>query len=161
GFNSPEWVDTCPAAGSGTIVHYPHDFDLSFTWTGVDSCPYKPSGDSCGASAGTKDPHQCVLVDLKVASGSTKHYSFASESVFRNMDFDVNSTLVRYATIDIKGLGPMPAGATNRDVYLYVHTRNLPDKIENEAPADKGNDHRETFLSARRRFKELQLPATG
>ena len=163
GFNSPEWRDTCTSpttapgsAASGT------SFDLPCTWTGFDSCPYKPAGDPCGAQAGTKDPHQCVLVDLGLPSGSGDHFVFSRQSVFRNMNFDVNSTLVRKATIDIKGLGPMPGGATVRDVYLYVHTRNLPAKIDAEpAKPPAGDKQRARIAPPRERFKELELPATG
>lgn len=166
-FASPEWKETCTAGGSGTLVTYQKDFERSCTWPTLDPCAYQPANAGCGATAGTKDPHQCVLVDLGLGT-TTKHYTFSTQSVYRNMNFDVNSTLVRQATIDIKGLGPMPGGAANRDVFLYVHTHNLPGKIADEPPVpaagDQGADHRiniGNILPPRQRFKELDLPATG
>jgi hypothetical protein len=103
-----------------------------------------------------------VLVDLGLPSGSGDHFVFSRQSVYRNMNFDVNSTLVRKATIDIKGLGAMPGGATVRDVYLYVHTRNLPAKIEKEPPPPPGDKPRTFHIAPpRERFKELELPAAG
>ena len=166
GYLSPEWHEVCTASGSGALVTYPNDFNRSCTWTISDPCPYKPAGATgCGSTAGTKDRHQCVLVDLDVPSTSTQHYTFSAQSVFQNMDFDVNSTLVRQATIDIKGLGPMPGGAANRDVYLYIHTNNMPAKIGDEPAAktagDQGADQRVSILPPRQRFKDLPLPATG
>ena len=153
GLTSPEWHTTCRWNGSGTNVTYNSRFDLKCDWTVPDPCAYEPADAGCGPTAGTKNPHQCVLVDLGMANtGSSDQYTFSAQSVFRNMNFDVNSTLVREATIDIKGLGAMPDGSANRDVYLYVHTRNLPAKIADEPPArDK----------LQQRFKELRLPATG
>jgi hypothetical protein len=167
GFNSPEWTNTCTASGNAGSAGPGTDFDLGCTWTGFDACPYRPAGHSCGASAGTKDRHQCILVDLGLPSGSVDHFFISRQSVFRNMNFDVNSKLVREATIDIKGLGPMPGGAPNRDVYLYVHTRNLPAKIEKEPPPPPSDKDRERaggrgqILPPRERFKDLQLPAAG
>ena len=134
---------------------YPNRFDSSCTWTGFNACPYQPAG-SCDGGAGTKDPHQCVLVELGIGT-STHHYLFSAQSVYQNMNFDVNSTLVRKATIDVRGFGPMPDGAANRDVFLYIHTRNLPATIGDQPPTgDQGN-----IPPPRQRFKELELPATG
>jgi hypothetical protein len=160
GYNSPEWKDTCMSSGAvGTAVLSGNDFDLSCLWTltAAQACPYRPAGDPCGATAGTKDRHQCILVDLEDLSG-LNHFVFSAKSVYANMNFDVNSTLVRQATVDIKGLGPMPSGATARDVFLYIHTANLPARIADEppAPGDQGG-----IPPARQRFKQLELPATG
>jgi hypothetical protein len=152
GFSSPEWKETCKWNGSGTNVTYMTRFDLGCDWTVPDPCAYQPVDAGCGPTAGTKNRHQCVLVDLGMANtGSSDQYTFSAQSVFRNMDFDVNSTLVREATIDIKGWGDMPDGSANRDVYLYVHTRNMPEKIAEKPLGDQ----------SRQRFKDLRLPATG
>jgi hypothetical protein len=170
GFNSPEWLDTCTSTTGSTTVNSGSNFDLSCTWSGFDACPYKPAGDPCGAEAGTKDPHQCVLVDLGLPSGSVDHFFFSPQSVFQNMNFDVNSKLVRHATIDIQGLGPAPGSGPNRDVYLYVHTRNMPARIEpapatppatNDNGQDKGRGKPIVIAPARERFRFLELPATG
>jgi hypothetical protein len=170
GFNSPEWLQTCTSTTGSTTIPSGSPFDLSCVWSGFDSCPYKPTGDPCGAEAGTKDPHQCVLVDLGLPSGSVDHFFFSPQSVFQNMNFDVNSKLVRNATIDIQGLGPAPAGGTTRDVYLYVHTSNMPARIEpqpapppatNDNGQDKGRGKPIVIAPARERFPFLELPATG
>ena len=154
GFDSPEWKTACQSGGGGTNGNSGDDFDLQCTWTGFDACPYRPAGFAgCGAVAGTKDPHQCVLVDLGILTG-VEHFFFSVQSVFRNMNFDVNSTLVRQATIDIKGLGPMPGGAATRDVFLYVQTRNLPEKIGDEPPAPPASDRGGNIVPPRQRFKE-------
>jgi len=153
--SSPEWKDTCIAGGSGASVVYPGDFARSCPWTVPDPCAYQPADAGCGPSAGTKNPHQCVLVDLGLAANATGQYTFSAQSVYQNMSFDVSSKLVRQATIDIKNLDPMPSGAANRDVFLYVHTRNMPANIANEPPAG------DQVPPPRQRFKELQLPATG
>jgi hypothetical protein len=165
GHNSPEWVQTCQWSGSGALVGYPDAFDLSCTWGGFEACPYQPAG-SCDGNAGTKDPHQCILVDLGMAQGATTHYTFSAQSVYKNMDFDVNSTLERHATIDTQGFGDMPDGSTDRDVYIYVHTRNMPENIADEPPPppatdDKSPDRLPRLLPPRQRFKDLQLPEKG
>jgi hypothetical protein len=164
GYNSPEWTTACSGSGSGPVLSGA-DFDLSCPWTGFNACPYRPTSSGCGPLAGTKDRHQCVLAELELPSGSLDQFSFSVQSVYQNMNFDVNSTLVRQATIDIKGLGPMPGGAANRDVFLYVQTRNLPAKIGEDEPPPPADDNgapvRGNVLPPRQRFKELQLPATG
>jgi hypothetical protein len=83
---------------------------------GTALCGVLPAGDN----------HQCMLVELSKGTASTVDpLKFASDSVYRNMDFDDTSTLVRQAEINIKGLKPLP-GAAKRDTYLYVKTVNMP-----------------------------------
>ncbi|HVV53513.1 MAG TPA: hypothetical protein VHO06_27905, partial [Polyangia bacterium] len=167
GLNSPAWLDTCTSSGGAGSIASGSPFDLSCTWSGFDSCPYKPAGDACGAEAGTKDPHQCVLVDLGLPSGSVDHFFFSPQSVFQNMNFDVNSKLVRHAAVDIRGLGAAPGGGATRDVYLYVHTRNMPARIPAEPPPpppatnDNGRGKPIVIAPARQRFPFLELPAEG
>jgi len=101
-----------------------------------------------------------------MAQGGTTHYTFSAQSVYKNMDFDVNSTLERQATIDTQGFAKMADGSPDRDVYLYVHTRNMPEKIADEPPAppaadDKSPDRFPRLPPPRQRFKDLQLPEKG
>jgi hypothetical protein len=73
--------------------------------------------------SGEKRMHQCMLVEL---SGS--NLTFVTDSVYRNMDFVHASTFDRDAEISVVGLAPI--GEPERDVYLYVETKNMPDVIE-------------------------------
>lgn len=74
---------------------------------------------------GGKMAHQCVLVELTSSwpSGET----FINNSVYRNMDIVSASTFEREASIGIAGLAATPTG--QRDVYLYVETRNMSDVL--------------------------------
>ena len=168
GFNSPAWTQTCVATPtSATSIASGSTFDLSCLWSGFDSCPYEPAGNGCGSEAGSKDPHQCVLVDLGQAAGATDHLVFSPQSLYQNMNFDVNSKLVRNATVDIRGLGAAPAGGPNRDVYLYVQTRNMPERIAPEPAPPASNENGQgkgkpiVIAPARERFRFLELPAQG
>jgi hypothetical protein len=133
---------------------------------------------SCGAAAGTKSSHQCILVDLSNTPGTLSTLVFAPQSVFRNMDFDVNSVLTRQAMIDTRGIAPMANGALRRDVYLRVQTRNLPARAPRlppvgtpgaaapptsvAVPPANGDAAAVREIAAlRARFKELQLPSQG
>jgi hypothetical protein len=83
---------------------------------GTALCGVLPAGDN----------HQCMLVELSKGTASTVDpLKFANDSVYRNMDFDDTSTLVREAEINIKGLKPRP-GFPKRDTYIYVKTVNMP-----------------------------------
>lgn len=128
-FSSPAWKDVCTSVMDSFVVPATTRFNLRCTWSGFDSCPYKAAGDPCGPSAGTKDPHQNILVDLDNTPGGMGTLVFWPQSVNRNMDFDVNSVLVRNAVIDTRGLKPMANGADKRDIYLYVQTRNMPAEV--------------------------------
>jgi hypothetical protein len=64
---------------------------------------------------------QCILVELT----SGDQLVFLNKSVRRNMNFGIASKLQRDAELSIVGLSELP-GSANRDVYLYVETRNMP-----------------------------------
>lgn len=173
--SSPEWRDACTSTSTPAAVSNGSAFDLHCVWSGFDSCPYRPAGDSCGPSAGTKNRHQCILVDLDNAPGSPSSLTFSPQSLFRNMDFDVNSVLTREASVDLRGLPPMANGQPRRDLYLYIQTRNLPKKLPtlqlagtttavaaNDDPEARILTARAREISAlRARFKEYDLPAQG
>jgi hypothetical protein len=64
-------------------------------------------------------PHQCMLVEL-----SGPGLLFSNTSVYRNMDFVLNSKDTRTATISVESLKPISTMV--RDVYLAVETINMP-----------------------------------
>jgi hypothetical protein len=181
GFASPEWRETCASTTAGGSITPGNPFDLRCTWSGFDSCPYRPAGDPCGPQAGTKDSHQCILVDLANTTGTLNTLVFAPQSVFRNMDFDVNSVLTREAMIDTRGIAPMANGALRRDLYLRVQTRNLPARAPRlppigapgtaappptsvavpVPPANEDAIRVREIAALRARFRELQLPSQG
>lgn len=73
--------------------------------------------------------HQCVLVTLGPGSNpGPSAITFLNDSVYRNMDFVNSSYFERDAEISIKGLAPLAGSTGVRDVYLYVHTKNMPEK---------------------------------
>jgi hypothetical protein len=73
----------------------------------------------------TAAPHQCMLVEL---SGAGLHFN--PSSVYRNMDFIVNSKYSRTAEISVAGLKPIDKRP--RDVYLAVETLNMPAKTSRD-----------------------------
>jgi hypothetical protein len=180
---SPEWRETCSSSAVPGNVAAASAFDLHCTWSGFDACPYKPVSSGCGPQAGTKNRHQCVLVDLANTSGSLDSLVFAPTSLFRNMDFDVNSVLTREALVDTRGLPAMANGALLRDLFLYIQTRNLPARTPGSpltsetsaqptaaapgalavAPGNPPGDAvRIRQISAlRARFQDLALPSEG
>lgn len=62
--------------------------------------------------------HQCVLVELD----SPDDVNFTQRSVWRNMDFAAASVYERPAVIDVRGMGPPPAGAQGiQSILLRSH----------------------------------------
>ena len=178
-YSSPEWRETCTTVPAGGNIASGARFDLGCNWSGFDPCPYRPALAGCGGNAGTLDPHQGILVDLGLPAGSADDFALSPRAVFRNMNFEAGSKVIRTATIDIKGLPPLPGGATTRDVYLYVQTRNLPEKwlagTDDGRPAEmpspshgptqpNGRQASRPATSAidpaRARFRELELPTS-
>lgn len=114
---------------------------LSFPWTpnvnerceitGQAGVPASQTGDgvaipgnaACPNVQPTRRLHQCMLVEL---SGGGLTYN--PSSVYRNMDFVEASTFERDAEISIAGLAPA-SGVTQRDVYLYVQTLQMPKSV--------------------------------
>jgi hypothetical protein len=86
---------------------------LNFNWTLNDAemDPYiagKPSD-------------QCILVELS-GGGIT----FFRDSARQNHFIRPASEIVEPAQISIEGLAPIPGGGPNRDVYVAIETRNMP-----------------------------------
>src|SRR5690606_6712960 len=69
--------------------------------------------------------HQCMLVALSEGS-NVLPVKFSKAADYRNMNFETLSELSRPATITLKGLQEIAGEAKDRDVYLYVKTKNLP-----------------------------------
>ena len=84
------------------------------------------------------NPDQCMLVELSGLNppgGQPVH--FIRSSARRNMAFVSLSKFQREATISVKGLAPL-TGTTDRDVYIFVKTRNMPDAGARRGPPPDG-----------------------
>jgi hypothetical protein len=116
---------TGPSSGS---VGGGAQFDLTCTWTLTmgQQCDYGHAAGCTPDAAGFKYPHQCIIADLTSGAVSVP---FSSSSAWNNFNFDQASKLDRPARIDVGTLGP-------RDVYVYIATNNLPDKVEETPPAN-------------------------
>lgn len=175
---SPGWGTVCSSSMMSSSITPGSRFDLRCVWAGFDACPYRPEGDPCGPSAGTRSPHQCILVKLENRGGTFNTLLFSPSSVLRNMDFDVNSVLRREAIVDTRGLAPMANGKSERDVLLHVQTRNMPRRVPHLAASDPASANvPSTFATGpaldldtlrvreiaalRARFEKLQLPSQG
>ena len=99
--------------------------DISFPWSvpDIDRCRFGDPDPSCAGV--TAIVHHCMLVQL---GSPTSTLVFRNQSAYRNMNFQPLSTLRERAEISVKGLTPLTDGRADRDVYLYVETRNLPAK---------------------------------
>ena len=88
--------------------------------------------------------HQCILVEL---SGVDVY--FLRSSVHRNMRFVPASTFKENAQINITGLPPFSEGNYERDVYLYVQTMNMPEKVkDNKQKIDQVSEKPDTTENA-------------
>lgn len=130
--DSPRW-DTVPdpscAAATGPTtgtVAGGAPFDLTCTWTltAGQQCDYGHATGCTPDALGTRDSHQCIIADL---SSTAVAVPFSTSSAWNNFNFDHSSKLERQARIDIGTLSP-------RDVYVYIATNNLPEKVEETPP---------------------------
>lgn len=135
-FDSPAWESVCTnvvqAAGSA-IAAGSGQWDLVCDYNVPDPCAYKPAGDPCGPTAGSRNPDQCLLVDLASASGSGP-YHFSPQSAWQNMLFVGASKVTKVAALDTRGAPPLPSPAPNRDLYVYLDVRNMPAKRNPKEP---------------------------
>jgi hypothetical protein len=109
-------AETCPFTGSIGVTD--------------DTGTFVPANPYCAAhslTAITQELHQCMMVKLNGPG-----VDFTRASAFHNMDFVGASTFSRKADISVAGLGAITAGATNRDVYLFVETLNMPKVVTKE-----------------------------
>ena len=98
---------------------------------------------------GTTTRDQCILVELSsVRPGGEV---FLRNSIRRNMWLAAASTFSREAEISIVGLQPI--SPVPRDVYLYLETVNMPERVEGEPPAGVpgiGSIDSASFISQKR-----------
>src|SRR5205823_9914427 len=72
---SPQWTPICSdMVGAAGAVAGMGQFDLTCNWTVPDPCSFKPAGDPCGPTAGSKTTDQCVLVDLASSPGNGPYF---------------------------------------------------------------------------------------
>ena len=108
------WKWNPPASGSiGTV-------DIDYTCTPTSGHLYCPWLSTPGAVR-----HQCILAEIALAPGVTGG-TVQTAAAYRNMEFGPLSTHQEVATISLKGLKQATGVAADRDVYLYVQTKNLP-----------------------------------
>ncbi|MEM7051206.1 MAG: hypothetical protein AAF604_16170 [Acidobacteriota bacterium] len=112
---------------------------ITFDWqlTPQEACDFDPQPadiDCTGFPAPTRRRHQCMLVELSGAPGLT----FSSSSVVRNMNFAEASVFKREAQVSVVGLKGLP-GRSEREVYLYVQTLNMPRQVEPQDPKPSPN----------------------
>ena len=93
------------------------------------------SGVACPTLTGTSPlSDQCMLVQLFVGSGpAATSVHFLRDSARRNLRFVHLSRFEDKARISVEGLAPL-AGTTDRDVYIYVKTHNMPATTTNRKP---------------------------
>jgi hypothetical protein len=159
-FSSPTWNAVCTdqLANAGTVTGGTGRWDIDCSYTVPDPCAFKPAGDPCGATAGTRNPDQCLLVDLGSAPSSGP-YHFSPQSAWQNMLFIGASSIKKIADLDTRGAPPFPTPKPNRDLYVYVDVGNMPEKRN---PQDPPVDPK-AIQGAREKLAKLkiQLPQAG
>ncbi|GEM_PF-4963117 len=77
--------------------------------------------------------HQCIQVELAVpstpppgASGTWGDIAFARDSVYRNMDFAMLSTLERTAQVNVWGVHEITKAPAEQKILLVVYTSKMP-----------------------------------
>jgi hypothetical protein len=158
--DSPRW-DTVPdpscAAATGPMlgnIGQSARFDLTCTWTLTtgQQCDYGHASGCTPDALGTRDSHQCIIADLSSTSGPVP---FSTSSAWNNFNFDHASNLDRPARIDIGTLGP-------RDVYVYIATNNLPEKVgDSPPPVDQQVPGRTLSPAAKERMGALATLTPG
>jgi len=124
GGTTPNGQDV-PSTGvinDGTQANAGNRIETTWTLTAAQRTPF---------TNGTKRTHQCMLVELEGPG-----LRFCPQSVYRNMDFVEASRFERAAEVSVRGLTAAPALGPRRDVYLYVETLNMPEKV----PGGGGDD---------------------
>ena len=125
GDSTTSWKNIVPAPG--TV-----DCDA----TGKILWPCGPGGAACPTLTGGASavPDQCMLVQLFVGSGpAAASVHFLRDSARRNLRFVHLSKFEDQARISVEGLAPL-AGTTDRDVYIYIKTHNMPATTTNKNP---------------------------
>ena len=134
-------VGTVGDIANGTTATNANELRCSWTLTDAELTPFKN---------GTKNSHSCLLVEMSdtVVPGLV----YRNRSMWNNFDVRSASVLEKPAQITLKGLKPIsPAG---RDIYVYVETRNMPDRVAQETPPTDGQGPREGPLALKRAITE-------
>ena len=120
GAATPEVPDTggIGAGAIGTPVHG----HIQFPWT-------VPPALRAAFVDGTRDRHQCMLVELSGAN-----VTFVRDSAFRNMQFVGASTFTDEAEVSVEGL--VPIGGGKRRTYLMLSLTNMPEFVEPRRPEE-------------------------
>jgi hypothetical protein len=84
-------------------------------------------------SGGRAEPHQCMLVEL---SSTDPSIIITRSSIYQNMNVGQASTFRRFAQVSVVGLAPI--SPKPRDVYLYLHTFNMPQKADKQPAPTPG-----------------------
>ena len=155
---SPAWSPICTdVVGTAGAVTSGSQFDIVCgPWNVPDPCAFKPAGDPCGPAAGSKNPDQCVLVDLAVANPGDPARYFSPQSAYHNMSFTGASKIAKRATLDTRGLPAGPPGPL-RDLYVYIQTANMPAAVSDTPPDRKPPPD----LNERLQRLQIALPAKG
>jgi len=132
--DSPSWRSinsSCDDARDqpGTDVAIGRRWDLRCVWalSNNDRCAYDPIHFSdCNPMPSPRYATQAVFAEL---SNTGVPLLFANRSASHNMDFVHASEFRRRARIDINGLEPLGDGRRERDVYVYLQTRNMPKNV--------------------------------
>lgn len=156
--DSPQW-DTVPdpscAAATGPSVGsvgggMPFDLTCTWTLTAGQQCDYGHASGCTPDALGSRYLHQCIIADL---TSSGVAVPFSTSSAWNNFNFDQASKLERQARIDVGSLGP-------RDVYVYIKTNNLPEKVEETPPPANGQQPPGRGLSAAAKERMGELAST-
>ena len=135
-FRIADWGSTIGDANTSwkSIVPAPGTVDCDAT--GKIFWPCGPSGAACPMLTGGAGllSDQCMLVQLFVGSGPpAASVHFLHDSARRNLRFVHLSKFEDKARISVEGLAPL-AGTTDRDVYIYIKTHNMPATTTNKNP---------------------------
>lgn len=136
--NGTATPNTEPAPAAGTIEF---------------ACVPNTATATCDMPVPSED-HQCVYVELRAITNAAGTLAITRAAAYRNMDFAPLSEHSAPAEISVKGLRAAFGNDDPRDVYLYVHTRNMP--AHQNDPMWLQSDK----MAATRRFAEV-MPAPG
>ncbi len=116
------------------------------------ACAANTATTTCDMPVPAED-HQCVYVELRAITNAAGTLAITRAAAYRNMDFAPLSEHSSAAEISVKGLREAFGNEDPRDVYLYVHTRNMP--AHQNDPVWLQTDK----MAATRRFAEVPAPS--
>jgi hypothetical protein len=130
--NAP-WIDFGIAPDifvrAGPFANPPWQWTQRGNTVDVDyTCALSGSARYCPPLPGSTQPYQSMLVEVSVSPPAmgAPGFNIETPAIYRSMAFGTLSTLSEPARITLKGLQKLTLAAVDRDVYLYVETRNMP-----------------------------------